>query len=291
MVESIELLAQEAMRGMVLGIYVACDGQYLLMDVIDDDMYLVEIASNTIVRKINVGEAKNRQIYTYCEYSQKLNIRVDRKLYTLNLKTLDCKYILNLEDYSLNSVDVYTNNDGYIYIMQNQLDENVKQNTDRLKVFVYDPESMKIINQFYCPKIDNVYRNVLTPDGRQILLGDSLLDIDTGNFVTKFATNTKKLKSPIFSPDGKTILSYSDNFVTFWDVRTGQSFYSITCEANCDFELIFSPNGSKCAFASRNGEICVWDFISPQALINHCRELYDGVDLTDDEKRSLYIES
>lgn len=285
--DSLKLLMKKTLEGLIVGMYTTCCGQYLLLDILDDDIYVVDIASGILVRKINVGGEKYREIFNNGSDAKSLMIRVDRKLYSLNLETLKCDFIFNIDDYFQERVKVYMNHDGYIYVMQDPITCAFK--TDGIPVVVYDPQSKRVLRKFNRPHMKDVFTHEFTPDGKQVLIGNLLWDIETGDYVTKFATNIKSIKSPMFSPDGKSILAYSDNYVMLWDVRTGQSFYSITREKNNDCNLMFSPDGSKCAYASKDGEVGVWDFVSPQTLIDSCNELYKGCDLTDYEKNSIFI--
>lgn len=273
--------------GTVDAMFVTPDNQHLLLNIYGDDLYLVEAANGKLVRKINVGGKKIREIYLGWRPDIIL-LRVDRELYSFDLGTLESTWILNLDDYYPDTVDIFADYNGNLYIMQSPV--TITDDQDKIQVSVYNVFSNQVIKTFQRPTSKEMFIRVLSPNGKCMLLGDQIWDIEKGQYCQKFMTNNRKLDNVIFSPDGKYLVSTNEHYVTLWDVETGQYFYSIERGNNKNCTAIFSPDGTKCAFSSGDGKVMAWDFITPQALIEQVRSSFAGSKLSDYEKQALYIE-
>ena len=84
-----------------------------------------------------------------------------------------------------------------------------------------------------------------------------LWDVATGELKATLSGHTKKIKNIVFSPDGKSLASASnDGTVRLWDSATGE--HKVTLTGHAGGVLSFSPDGSK--LASAVGELIrLWD--------------------------------
>ena len=285
----------QSIAGMVYDIYMTPDNRYMLMDIYSDDMYVIEISSGKLIKTINIGGETHRKIFQGGKPGELL-VRVGGELYLFDTITFESTKLLNIDDYMMNDqLDISADNKGNIYIMESSI--SLFDPKD-ITVFVYNIATKKMIKTFKHPRSEDVSDNsssifcprVLSPDGKFLLLNNKLWDIESETYVINLDTYDRKIRSATFSPDGKYLLTSCDDYATLWDLKTGQYFYSISHEIKNDCRVIFSPDGSKCAFSTRDGHIKVWDFIPPQHLIDKVRKQYAGVELSASEKRALHLE-
>ena len=79
--------------------------------------------------------------------------------------------------------------------------------------------------------------------------------------------HTKQLRSAVFSPDGKFIVTLSeDTTAKIWETATGK--YLKTLEGHTDWVMSadFSPDGKRIVTASRDGTVRFWDLKTGKSL-------------------------
>ncbi len=124
-----------------------------------------------------------------------------------------------------------------------------------------------------------VFDFAYSPDGTRLALASTigiwLIDVETGEEINLLTGRTYYVRSVIFSPDGKTLVSssswnYNDaDTIRFWDAVTGESKAVLTAGINSP---IFSPDGQTLASAGGDGSICLWDGVTGElktTLIGH----------------------
>ena len=82
-----------------------------------------------------------------------------------------------------------------------------------------------------------------------------------------FSHHDKDINSVVFSPDGKTLASASDDeTLRLWDVASGQLLRILEGHKDEVIGVAFSPNGKTLASASKDKTLRLWDVASGQAL-------------------------
>jgi WD40 repeat protein/transcriptional regulator with XRE-family HTH domain len=114
-----------------------------------------------------------------------------------------------------------------------------------------------------------------SPDGSQIATASAdwtarVWDVETGEVIFTF-NYPDWVTSVVFSPDGKIIAATGGipeaAKTIFWDAFTGKELFSATGHTDIIGQIVFSPDGSRLATASRDGSAKVWDAISGEALV------------------------
>jgi WD40 repeat protein len=113
-----------------------------------------------------------------------------------------------------------------------------------------------------------------SPDGRQVLSGFSfsgyyhttygepikLWDITTGSEIRTFSKPPDYVLSVAFSPDGRQILSGSENgTVKLWDMATDKEIRTFTGHTGSINSVAFSPGGKRIISGSDDGTTRIWD--------------------------------
>jgi WD40 repeat protein len=109
-----------------------------------------------------------------------------------------------------------------------------------------------------------------TYSGREI----TLWDIDSGESIETFTDLTRKVSTPVFSPDGKMLIAGARKCgLRVWDVESGDCLLVLEPEAGARdlwssdwirggppaFEVMFCDGGAKVAIAFPDGSVRIWD--------------------------------
>jgi len=98
-------------------------------------------------------------------------------------------------------------------------------------------------------------RTVLAPVGGELYLWD----VETGAVVHRFSGHSTYVYSVDISPDGKHVLSGSDNGeVILWDFSTGDELYRLPAHTLPVFSVQFSPDGQFAYSISTDGMLAKW---------------------------------
>ncbi|CEL56956.1 Vegetative incompatibility protein HET-E-1 OS=Podospora anserina GN=HET-E1 PE=4 SV=1 [Rhizoctonia solani AG-1 IB] len=115
---------------------------------------------------------------------------------------------------------------------------------------------------------DSILSVGFSSDGHKVVCGSRkmyVVDRYTGNAVIEPITGHRSwIRSAEFSPDGKRLVSGSDDFtVRIWDAQTGKQL--VVCgdndasHSNIVTSVGFSPNGLFVASGSADRTVCVWN--------------------------------
>ena len=83
-------------------------------------------------------------------------------------------------------------------------------------------------------------------------------DVASGTLVHELHGHSAAVKSAAFSPDGKYIVTASDDWtVRLWEVSTGQSLAQVRSDGSAVDRVIFSPDGARIA-ATNGRTVYLW---------------------------------
>ncbi|GAA4418946.1 hypothetical protein GCM10023187_52870 [Nibrella viscosa] len=87
-----------------------------------------------------------------------------------------------------------------------------------------------------------------------------VLDAKTGTLLKTFTGHSDEVRSAAFSPDGKTLLSGSDDrTLKLWNADTGTLLKTFTGHSGSVSSVAFSPDGKKLLSGSRDSTLKLWD--------------------------------
>ena len=121
---------------------------------------------------------------------------------------------------------------------------------------------------------------VLSPDGTTLAslsrVSDNrffqLWDVDTGSHITNISRHAYNIRDIVFSPDGKTIISGSENSIGLWDVSTGKS--RVKFSTPYFYDIAVSPDGSTLATGGKG--VHLWDLATGTHLTKFGGYLWGG---------------
>ena len=104
--------------------------------------------------------------------------------------------------------------------------------------------------------------------------------------------HTSTVYSAAFSPDGKRIVSASeDNTVRIWDAQNGKPIGDpLEGHTSSVYSAAFSPDGKRIVSVSDDNTIRIWDFPPLEELIDETRERFKNRQLTPEERKKYYLD-
>ncbi len=105
---------------------------------------------------------------------------------------------------------------------------------------------------------------IFSPDANRFLVSSfspfsmSLWDIETHREVRTFR-RVGPISSPYFSLDGQTVFATEGNFITFWDINTGEVARLLTGHRHAVSAIFPNADASRLLSVSRDGTIRQWD--------------------------------
>ena len=129
-----------------------------------------------------------------------------------------------------------------------------------------------------------------SPDGKTILTSHWILYAPT---YEKNQRSIHVLPDAQFSPDGKSILSYTTDAIEIFDVFTGEILKTIPCE-NMESKIVsasYSPDGKSIVVILSNGIVMMRKAPpSLQEMLEITRKKFRNRELTREEKKRFYLE-
>jgi len=144
------------------------------------------------------------------------------------------------------------------------------------KVLLWDTTSGNKLQEFDTGV--NPIRLAFSPDANRFLVSRftpfimSLWDIETGSEVRTFR-RVGPIGWPFFSSDGESVFSSEGNFITFWDINTGEVTRSLTGHTHAVVAVFPNVDESQILSASSDGTIRQWDLYNG-AEIAHIQSLF-----------------
>jgi WD40 repeat protein len=158
-------------------------------------------------------------------------------------------------------------------------------------VILWDVDSGKVIHIFIGHK-GYVNSVAFSPDGRTALSGgcaydDSIGNCDKGQLILWDIIGTREairtftgrftgINSLAFSPDGRTVLSGSNDHtgrvdldgqsLILWDIRIGEAIWTFRGHTNTVNSVVFSPDGRTALSGSDDRTLMLWDMITRQPI-------------------------
>ena len=105
----------------------------------------------------------------------------------------------------------------------------------------------------------------ISPDGATLAVASSIgiwiYDAQSGEEVSLLTEYTNRVSSVVFSPDGQTIASASDdNTIHVWDVDTGGQIKTLIGYTSDVESVAFSPDGKMIASVYKSNIVRLWHF-------------------------------
>lgn len=131
-------------------------------------------------------------------------------------------------------------------------------------ILIWEVESGQRLSRLPYPDTWNPESMLGTPDGAQLISGDSdnairIWDIASGKLQRTLLGHISPIKSLALSPDGRTLVSVgADGGGRFWSLSTGRELMSFT-RGQAYSQLAFVPQGDRLVGLTPAGQLRVWD--------------------------------
>ena len=128
-------------------------------------------------------------------------------------------------------------------------------------------EELKKVSLVGGPKIDFVnfspdWNKVVTINHDLSLSNEAaaiVYDAESGKVLETLQGNDYRVSSAVFSPDGKKIVTTSNEFVRIWDAESATILKTLEGHGHPVNSAVFSPDGKKIISLNHNDGVRIWD--------------------------------
>jgi WD40 repeat protein len=138
-------------------------------------------------------------------------------------------------------------------------------------IWRWDMRTHRVVVHAVIPGVGHPSAETFSPGGSDLVtVGDEvrLFSVASRRVIgVPFATGMGTIAEAVFSPDGRTLATASDNGVVLWDVATQRQIgTALNVNVGPVAAVAFSPDGMILTVADQDGTIRLWDIASHEQI-------------------------
>ena len=131
---------------------------------------------------------------------------------------------------------------------------------------IWDPENGKETAALGCIGRGGVVSTAFSPNGKRLVVGSvdgkfCIWDAERSKWTDTVVDTRAAVWNAAFSPDGRRVVTTSDNTARIWDAESGVEVVALKGHRDRDsvWSVAFSPDGTRVVTASSDATVRVWD--------------------------------